>query len=93
MAARTRKIKHDERTKEKIRASQIINRLQKYIDTDFENDGAMAKPGGVRLMPGQVTAALGLLKKTVPDLQAVEHKGDGGGPVRIEIAGGDKELL
>lgn len=37
----------------------------------------------------QVTAALGLLKKVVPDQQVFEHTGPGGGPMqtveRIEL--------
>lgn len=93
MAARTRKIKHDERTKAKIQASQLINRLEAYIDTDFENDGSMKNPKGVRLLPAQVTAALGLIKKCVPDLASMEHKGDGGGPVLVKIDGTDSGLL
>ena len=44
--------------REKIRTTQIINRLQDHID------------GKVELVPSQVTAALGLLKKRIPDLAA-----------------------
>jgi hypothetical protein len=33
----------------------------------------------------QVTAAIALLKKCLPDLQAVQHTGNEGGPVKIEI--------
>ena len=53
---------HTERTRAKIQTSQIINRL-----TDFIN-------GVVTLEAAQVTAALGLLRKTLPDLSAAEHK-------------------
>lgn len=59
----TRKnISHDTRTREKIRTSQLINRLEKYV---FEEDG-------VEMTKGQVTAALGLIKKTLPDLSQVD---------------------
>lgn len=47
---------HDERTRAKIQTSQIINRLQSFIF------------GEVKMEPPQVTAALGLLKKTLPDM-------------------------
>lgn len=47
---------HDDRTRAKIQTSQIINRLQSFINSEVE----MTAP--------QVTAALGLLKKTLPDL-------------------------
>lgn len=32
-----------------------------------------------------VTAALGLLKKSIPDLAAVEHSGRDGGPIEHRI--------
>lgn len=47
---------HDERTRAKIQTSQIINRLQSFVK------------GEVEMTAPQVTAALGLLKKTMPDL-------------------------
>lgn len=57
MAARTRRPFHNEKTIEKIRSSQLINRLIDHVNTD----------GGI-LNASQVTAALGLIKKIVPDL-------------------------
>lgn len=62
MAARTHKIRHDDETRAKIQTSQIINRLQSHI------------LGTVDLKPTQVQAALGLLKKTIPDLSQAENK-------------------
>ncbi len=47
---------HDDRTRAKIQTSQIVNRLTSFVNGDVE----MSAP--------QVTAALGLLKKTLPDL-------------------------
>lgn len=63
MAARLNP-KHDARTREKIRTSQLINRLSSFVN------------GEVELSPAQVTAALGLLKKTLPDLQATQVTGE-----------------
>jgi hypothetical protein len=64
MAARTRKVRHDDETRSKIRTSQLINRLEDHV------------LGEVELKPTQVTAALGLLRKTIPDLTAVAHSGE-----------------
>ncbi len=67
MAARLKRIVHDDNTRAKIKSSQIINRLQNHIFGNLKNP----------LQPSQVTAALGLLKKTLPDLQKqdMEHSG------------------
>jgi hypothetical protein len=62
MAARTRKVLHDERTKEKIQTTQLINRLQNHA------------LGLVEMTPTQVRAAEILLKKTTPDLSSAENK-------------------
>ncbi len=51
---------HDGRTRAKIQTSQIINRLTSFVNGEVE----MSAP--------QVTAALGLLKKTLPDLSQTE---------------------
>lgn len=64
MPPRIRKIRHDEDTRAKIQAGNIVTRLQKFIN------------GEVEMAPHQVTAALGLLKKSLPDLTSVEHSGD-----------------
>lgn len=56
MAARKNKIRHDEETRAKIKTSQLINRLQDHVD------------GKVDMRPSQVSAGLGLLRKTLPDL-------------------------
>lgn len=73
MAARAVKIRHDEQTRAKIQSAQIINRLQGYV------------MGKLVLEPGQVSAGLGLLRKTIPDLsQAALTDGDGG-PLKISV--------
>lgn len=63
MAARNR-LTHDTKTREKIQTSMLVNRLQNFVE------------GKVELSPAQVTAALGLIKKTLPDLSSVEAKVD-----------------
>ena len=61
MAARKTRISHDENTRKKIQASQLINRLTDHILADEEV-----------MTASQVNAALGLLKKTLPDLKQVD---------------------
>lgn len=70
MAARLNP-QHDARTREKIRTSQLINRLNSFIN------------GEVEMPPHAVTAALGLLKKTLPDLQSIDANVSGGLTVGI----------
>ena len=52
--------KHDALTREKIQGSYIVNRLTELIK------------GEIEMAPHAVSAALGLLKKVLPDLQSVE---------------------
>lgn len=59
MAKRANKIRHDDQTRAKIQAAQIINRLHGCV------------MGKVELSPAQVSAAKTLLGKVLPDLQAV----------------------
>lgn len=40
--------------------------------------------GKVEMSATQVSAALGLLRKCVPDLSNVEHTGKDGGPIKVE---------
>ena len=72
MAARSVKIRHDEETRAKIQTSQLINRLHSYV------------LGEIAMEPGQVTAALGLMKKTLPDLSSTELTGDPDAPLAVE---------
>ena len=68
--ARNRPLYIDDRWKEKIGAERLIKRLRAFADSKFSPtaDSYMA--------PHQVTAATALLKKVIPDLAAVEHKGE-----------------
>lgn len=59
---------HDDRARAKIKTSQIINRLNAFVlrELDPTND----KP--VEMSKAEVTAAVALLKKTLPDLTMIE---------------------
>lgn len=62
MAARTTKIRHDDETRAKIQASQLVNRLQNHVF------------GKCELTPTQVRCAEILLRKSIPDLSSTENK-------------------
>ena len=64
MAARKQAF-HPDEVKQKIQASQLINRLTTHALSDEPIMDA-----------SQVTAAVKLLNKVVPDLKAVEHGGN-----------------
>jgi hypothetical protein len=66
MAARIHKIRHDDETRAKIQASQLINRLSSY---------ALGEQG-VELDANRIRAIDILLKKSLPDLTSVEHSGE-----------------
>ena len=71
---------HDARTREKIQTSQLVNRLNAFALDETES---------VRMTSDQVRAALGLLRKTIPDLAVTAHTGPDGGPVLV-ITGVDR---
>ena len=73
MAARAVKIRHDEETRAKIQASQLLNRL---------HDHAF---GEVELTPQQVRSIEILLKKAIPDLSAITLSGDDKAPIKHVI--------
>jgi hypothetical protein len=54
----------DDRVRQKIQCGMLISRLQKFV------------AGEIKMSPAQVTAALGLLRKRVPDLSQVEMSGE-----------------
>lgn len=64
MPARTRKIRHDDETRAKIQAAQIINRLYACL------------MGEVVLDAQQVSCGKTLLAKVLPDLSSVEAKSE-----------------
>jgi len=71
MAARTNKVKHDEKTKKLIQASQLINRLISHAN------------GDVDLTQSQINAAKIVIGKYIPDLKSIELTGSETNPVKI----------
>ena len=71
MAARN-KATHDYKTRQKIQTSQLVNRLTTHALSDEDV-----------MTTSQVRAAEILLKKTLPDTQAIQVTGEDGGPVTI----------
>jgi hypothetical protein len=73
MAARKYTITHDERTRAKIRTSQLLNRLNSHV---FK---------GIEVSQTQLKAIEILLRKTLPDLSSVELKGDKDSPLQVMV--------
>jgi len=73
--------KHDQFTRDKIRTSQLVNRLQGFAMQ--EKDPTSGKP--IVMTRDQITAAIALLKKALPDLTSTELKGEDGGPVQTSL--------
>lgn len=63
-----------EAVRARIRAGGIVKRLEEHV------------LGKVDMTATQVSAALGLLRKTVPDLSAVEHTGKDGAPLLPDLS-------
>lgn len=70
MAAR-KNLAHSPLTRERIKTGMLVNRLTLFVE------------GKVELSKNQVAAALGLLKKVIPDLQSVEMTGDESKPIHV----------
>ena len=66
-----------ERHKDMIRAAAIIRRLESFVLQEELSDwGGKGGPKVIQMTPHQVTAALGLLRKVLPDLKAIEMQLD-----------------
>lgn len=76
MAAR-KQLWHPDEVRQKIQASQLINRLMAHINSDSP-----------LMDSSQVTAATKLLNKVLPDLSATTLSGPDGGPVPLTIISG-----
>lgn len=74
MAARLNP-RHQQSVRDKIRASQLVNALEDHVFGE----------GGRKLDSSQVTAALGLLRKCVPDLTNTQVSGDEDNPLIAKI--------
>lgn len=76
----SRSTAYAEAVRARIRAGGIAKRLEDHVL-------------GKRDMTGsQVTAALGLLKKVVPDMAQFEHTGPGGGALVVQLIPQDADL-
>lgn len=64
MAARKRKIRHDEETRSKIQAAHIIRRMKQCFE------------GEITLTQQQFSCGKLLLDKVLPDLSAIDMSGD-----------------
>jgi len=74
MAARKKRKFLSDDWRMKIQTSMIINRLQDHIKITPQDPNFSKK----YMDKSQVSAALGLLKKTLPDLQTMELSGKDG---------------
>jgi len=80
MAARTNKPLHDDRTKDRIRASQLLNRLNSFANGECE------------LSPAQVQAAKIVIGKVIPDLKAMELSGQVDSRVLVSATAQDLKI-
>lgn len=72
MAARLRKT-HQEEVRTKIQTSQLINKLQKHALSEGEEEISNSRMKAIEI----------LLRKSLPDLSAVEISGDEENPLAI----------
>lgn len=75
MAARTAQPSLTAAWRAKIKTSMLINRLQDFASGKH----------GVEMSRSQVAAALGLLRKAVPDLSSVDLGNVDGQPLQVSI--------
>jgi hypothetical protein len=69
--ANRKTLSHVQIVRDRIRTSQLVKRLQGFVEGKL--DPKTKRP--IELSSPQVRAALGLLRKTLPDLTAVTHSG------------------
>lgn len=73
MAAR-KQLWHPDEVRQKIQASQLINRLMDHVNSPTP-----------LMDSSQVTAATKLLNKVLPDLSATQLTGSDGGPLQVTV--------
>ena len=69
----------DARCRSAIKSTELLQRLNGFALE--EHDRRTGKP--IVMSGDQIRAALGLLKKTMPDLAVTQHVGPDGGPVLV----------
>ena len=72
--------RQDERCRSAIQTTELLKRLNCFA-MEKADERSQGKP--VVMSDTQVRAALGLLRKTIPDLAVTTHQGPDGGPVQI----------
>lgn len=72
MAARLRK-NHQDEVRTKIQTSQLINKLQNHALSDGDEEISNSRMKAIEI----------LLKKSLPDLTAIQMSGDEDNPVRV----------
>ena len=85
MAARLLK-RNDDISRAAIQTTQLVKRLNFFA---LGADDPCYPGKKLEMTDGQIRAALGLLRKTIPDLAVTAHTGPDGGPVMI-ITGVDR---
>lgn len=70
--ANRKNMTHTQMVRDRIRASQLINRLEQ------------CGLGEIDMTRDQIRAAEIVLKKVIPDLQAIEHSGDPENPIEVQ---------
>jgi hypothetical protein len=85
MAARLNP-KQDDRARSAIQTTQLCKRLNAFA---LGEKDPCYPTKTLEMSSDQVRAALGLLRKTIPDLAVTSHTGPDGGPVMI-ITGVDR---
>ena len=84
MAARLNP-RQDDRARSAIQTTQLCKRLNAFALG--QNDPCYPDKS-VEMSSDQVRAALGLLRKTIPDLAVTSHTGEDGGALTIQIITG-----
>ena len=90
MAARLNP-KQDERSRSKIQTSQLCNRLNLFALGLPDPCSPSKKP--IEMSEGQIRAALGLLRKTLPDLAVTQLEGAGGGALLVDFRWSDGPVV
>lgn len=71
--------RQDERCRSAIQTTALLQRLNAFsLELEDPRTGKLAVMSG-----DQIRAALGLLRKTMPDLAVTTHQGPDGGPVMV----------
>ena len=73
MAARTNKRLHDEQTKRRIQAGQLLNRLDLFAN------------GKLEMTQAHVLAAKVVIGKSIPDLKSIEHSANDEKPIQRHL--------